>query len=73
MKTDDRIKNWNVSRNIDMVNGINLPPKIEKTIPRICIVCGTQFLSISNTKDTCGMNCYKRVWRRKRKEKKNAN
>ena len=32
MKTDDRIKNWNITRNIDMVNGINRPI-IKKDIP----------------------------------------
>jgi len=66
MKTDGRLQNWNIPRNIDMVNGINRPV-VKKDIPRICIVCGKEFLSVSNKKDTCGINCYKRLWRKNKK------
>jgi hypothetical protein len=67
MKTDDRIKNWNLTRNLGIVNGINRPPPRPKNIPCVCIVCGTQFMSVSATKKTCGINCYKRIWRQSKK------
>jgi hypothetical protein len=71
MKTDGRLKIWNLNRIMEMKTGINLPPK-KRTIPRTCIVCGKEFLSVLNTKDTCGINCYKKIWRRTKQEKKNG-